>query len=43
MNGLVPRLTRGDETRQSPQSGQDVKVELGTEASHGRDVEVTAR
>ncbi len=29
--------------RQPPQSGQDVKVELGTEPSHGRDMEVTVR
>ncbi len=28
---------------QPPQSGQDVKVEFGTEASHGRDMEVNVR
>ncbi len=34
-NGHVPRLTRGDETTlQPPPSVQDVKVEVGTKASH---------
>ncbi len=41
MIGLIPWLTRGSET--AAHSDQDVKVELGTEVSHGRDMEVTVR
>ncbi len=43
-NGLIPRLTRGDDQDSRvryARSGQDMKVDLGTEASHGRDMEVT--